>query len=50
MDFRLADMYTDIKLFREAAVDAKEFLDKKITLTENLKAKLSEYMKMGYVI
>ena len=50
MDFKLADMYTDIQLFRFASVDAKEFLDKKIKLTEELKDKLSEYIRMGLVI
>ena len=50
MDFKLADMYTDIQLFRFASVDAKEFLDKKIKLTDELKEKLSEYIKMGLVI
>lgn len=50
MDFKLADMYTDIQLFRFASVDAKEFLDKKIKLTDELKEKLDEYIKMGLVI
>ena len=50
MDFKLADMYTDIQLFRFASVDAKEFLDKKIKLTDELKEKLTEYIKMGLVI
>lgn len=50
MDFKLADMYTDIQLFRFASVDAKEFLAKKIKLTEELKDKLSEYIRMGLVI
>lgn len=50
MDFKLADMYTDIQLFRFASVDAKEFLDKKIKLTEELKDKLNEYIRMGLVI
>ena len=40
MDFRLADMYTDIQLFRFASVDAKEFLDKKMELTKEIKIKL----------
>lgn len=50
MDFKLADMYTDIQLFRYASVDAKEFLDKKIKLSEELKEKLNDYIKMGLVI
>ena len=50
MDFKLADMYTDIQLFRFASVDAKEFLDKKIKQTDELKEKLDEYIKMGLVI
>lgn len=50
MDFKLADMYTDIQLFRYASVDAKEFLDKKIKPTDELKEKLSDYIKMGLVI
>lgn len=50
MDFRLADMYTDIGLFRAASVDAKEYLDKKIDMTEAVKERLDQYVKMGYVI
>ena len=50
MDFKLADMYTDIQLFRFASVDAKEFIDKKIKLSDTLKEKLDEYIKMGLVI
>lgn len=50
MDFKLADMYTDIQLFRFANVDAKEFLDKKIKLTDELKERLDDYIKMGLVI
>ncbi len=50
MDFRLADMYTDIGVFRDASVDAKEYIDKKYKMTENLKVKLEEYIKIGYVI
>lgn len=50
MDFKIADMYTDIQLFRYASVDAKEFLDKKIKLSEELKEKLNDYIKMGLVI
>ena len=50
MDFKLADMYTDIQLFRFASVDAKEFIDKKIELTKELKIKLDEYIKTGLII
>ena len=50
MDFKLADMYTDIGLFRNASVDAKEFLDKGIRITDNMKRKLDEYLKLGLVI
>ena len=50
MDFRLADMYTDLGVFRDASVDAKEFIDKKIPLSKSLKNKLDDYLKLGYVI
>ena len=50
MDFRLADMYTDVQLFKLASVDAKEFLNNKFELTSDMKGKLDEYIKMGYVI
>lgn len=50
MDFRLADMYTDLGVFRDASVDAKEFIDKKIPLSENLQNRLNDYLKLGYVI
>ena len=50
MNFRLADMYTDIGVFRDASVDAKEFVDKKLPLSENLKNRLDDYLKLGYVI
>ncbi|MBO6118920.1 MAG: ATP-dependent DNA helicase RecG [Lachnospiraceae bacterium] len=50
MDFKLADMYTDIQLFRFASVDAKEFIDKKYELTEPLKLKLKDYVKKGLII
>ena len=49
-DFKLADMYTDIGLFRSASVDAKEFIDKKIDMTKELKTKLDNYLKLGLVI
>ena len=50
MDFRLADMYTDLGVFRDASVDAKEFMDKKLPLSKSLKNKLDDYLKLGYVI
>lgn len=50
MDFKLADMYTDIQLFRFASVDAKEFIDKKIEPTKELKEKLNDYIKAGLII
>lgn len=50
MDFKLADMYTDIGIFRAASTDAKEFLDKNIEITSEIKEKLDEYMKLGLVI
>ena len=50
MDFKLADMYTDINLFREASADAKEFVDKKIEFAKELNEKLNDYIEMGLVI
>ena len=50
MDFKLADMYTDIGLFRAASIDAKEFLDKNMGITSEIKEKLDEYLKLGLVI
>ena len=50
MDFKLADMYTDIGIFRAASTDAKEFLDKNMEITSEIKEKLDEYMKLGLVI
>lgn len=50
MDFKLADMYTDIKIFREAGVDAKEFIDKGYKIEGDLKDKLNNYLKNGYII
>ena len=50
MDFKLADMYTDIQLFKSASADAKEFIDKKIEFTKELKEKLDEYIKTGLII
>ena len=50
MDFKLADMYTDIGIFREASVDAKEFIDKKQILTREIKEKVDEYLQLGLVI
>ena len=50
MDFKLADIYTDIKIFREASVDAKEFIDKNIEITNDLKNKLDRHLKMGLII
>ena len=50
MDFKLADMYTDIGIFRAASVDAKEFIKKNMKETTELKNKLDEYLKMGIVI
>ena len=50
MDFKLADMYTDIGLFRAASVDAKEFIDKKMEITDQIKEKIDEYLKMGLVM
>lgn len=50
MDFRLADIYTDYSLFEAASIDAKEFIEKDIAITKNMKEKLDDYMKMGYVI
>ena len=50
MDFKLADIYTDVGIFREASVAAKEFIDKDIEITSELKEKLDKHMKMGLVI
>ncbi|MBR1454079.1 MAG: ATP-dependent DNA helicase RecG [Lachnospiraceae bacterium] len=50
MEFRLADMYTDIGVFREAAVDAKVFIEKGFTITSNISERLKKYLSMGYVI
>ncbi len=50
MDFKLADIYTDVGIFRAASVDAKEFIDKDIEITSELKEKLDKHMKMGLVI
>lgn len=50
MDFKLADMYTDIGLFRNASVDAKEFINKNSTMPKRLRVKLDEYLKLGLVI
>ena len=50
MEFKLADMYTDIGIFRDASVDAKEFLQKGLAISDNMKSKLKKYLDMGYVI
>ena len=50
MNFRLADMYTDIGIFRNASVDAKEFLEKGFMDNSNIKNRLEEYLKMGNII
>ena len=47
LEFRIGDMYTDIGIFRNASVDAKENIDK---ITPKLKSKLQEYLKNAYVI
>lgn len=50
MNFRLADMYTDIGIFRNASVDAKEFLEKGLSNDINIKKRLEEYIMMGNII
>ena len=50
MEFKLADMYTDINLFKEASADAKNLIDKKIEFAKELNEKLVEYIKMGLII
>ena len=50
IEFKLADMYADVELFKAAGFDAKEFLDKKNKPSERLTQKLNEYIKMGLVI
>ena len=50
MDFKLADIYTDVGIFREASVDAKEFIDKEIKITKELRDKLDNHLKLGLVI
>ena len=50
MDFKLADIYTDVGVFREASVDAKEFVEKDIKITIALKDKLDEQLKLGLII
>ena len=50
MDFKLADIYTDVGIFREASVDAKEFIDKDIKITKELRDKLDNHLKLGLVI
>ena len=50
MEFKLADMYTDINIFKEASSDAKDLIDKKIEFTKELNEKLEDYIKMGLVI
>ena len=50
MDFKLADIYVDFGIFKNASVDAKMYLKKNIEMTDSIKEKLEEYIKMGYVI
>ena len=50
MEFKLADLYIDIGIFKAASVDAKEFIDKKLEITDELKEKLDECLKIGLVI
>ena len=50
LDFKLADMYTDIGVFRSASADAKEFINKKIEITKGMKERLDDYLKLGLVI
>ena len=50
MDFKIADIYTDVGVFREASVDAKEFVEKDIKITIALKDKLDEQLKLGLII
>lgn len=50
MEFKLADMYTDIGIFRNASNDAKEFIEKGIEITDVMKERLKKYLDIGYVI
>ena len=50
MDFKLADIYTDIKIFREASVDLGERRVIKKEITNDLKNKLDRHLKMGLII
>ena len=50
VEFKLADMYTDIELFKNASLDAKEFIEKKLAMSKELNNMLENYMKIGFVI
>ena len=50
IDFKLADMYTDIELFKNASIDAKHFMENNTKMSKELKGKLEKLMKLGLVI
>lgn len=50
MDFKIADMYTDIGIFKMASADAKKCIDENIKLSNELNVKLNEYIKNGSVL
>lgn len=50
MEFKLADIYTDIQVFKYASEDAKTFIDSGMEMSNNLKKRLENYTKMGFVM